>query len=142
MKLLLILVFAATLFNTGLIWTVQLVHYPGFLKMGVEKYIEYQQFHMKAITYLVGPSMLIELVLSVILLFMLTGLPDRALYVASFLILIGIWFHTAFWASPIHGKLLNGFSEDLARSLIHANWWRTIGWTLRAFLLGFILMRV
>lgn len=141
MKLILILAFAFTLFNTGLIWTVQLVHYPGFLKVGQESYIDYQQFHMRSITSLVGPSMLLELVFSVILLFMITQMPGRAIYIASFLILMGIWFHTAFWASPIHGKLLSGYNETLAKALINANWWRTIGWTLRSILLGYVLYK-
>ncbi len=46
---------------TGLIWTIQIVHYPGFLGVGVEKFIAYQHNHMRTISYVVIPLMVAEL---------------------------------------------------------------------------------
>ena len=62
---LLIALLLASAFNTGLIWIVQLVHYPGFLRISPETYTSYQQFHMRAISFIVAPSMVLELVLTI-----------------------------------------------------------------------------
>jgi hypothetical protein len=142
-KLLLILAFAFTLFNTGLIWTIQVVHYPGFLKVGKDMYEAYQQFHMRAITFVVGPSMLAELVFSGLLLFLLSQLGEyRIIYIISLALLALIWLHTALWAVPLHGKLVSGYDAQAIQSLVSANWWRTFAWTARALLLGLILYRI
>ena len=45
----------------GLIWTIQVVHYPSFSYVDNDHYIDFQHFHMRAITYIVMPLMLFEL---------------------------------------------------------------------------------
>lgn len=142
MKPVLLLAFSLALFNTGLIWTIQIVHYPGFLKVSEESYQAYQSFHMKSITSLVGPSMLLELLFSVWALMFIKQLPAPGWHLTTILILALIWVHTALWASPLHMKLVAGYNEKLVHDLIQANWWRTIGWTLRAGILGLIVYRI
>jgi hypothetical protein len=141
MKLAFIFLFAFTLFNTGLIWTIQLVHYPGFLQVGKENYAYYQQLHMQRISPLVGVSMAAELLSSLLILLMIAQLPYKTIYVISLLILAAIWLHTIFLAVPFHGRLANEYDESAIRELINTNWWRTIGWTVRSILIGFLLYR-
>jgi hypothetical protein len=142
MKLVLLLAFAFTLFNTGLIWTIQIVHYPGFARIGTAAYQAYQEFHMRAITMVVGPSMLLELMFSGLLIFQLPKSGLASWIIASFVLLILIWLHTAFLASPTHGKLLAGFDKTLIDRLVNINWWRTAFWSARAIILGYVLYRL
>ena len=46
----------ATLFLVGLIWMVQIVHYPLFDDVDEQSYVSYQQRHQSSITYIVGPT--------------------------------------------------------------------------------------
>ena len=139
MRLTLLITTLTALFNTGLIWTIQLVHYPGFLKVGPDAHQVYHRFHMAAITPLVGISMTFELAASGLLLLMIGQIPSKALYIAAFILLVAIWMHTAFVAVPLHGKLSESFSLEIAQSLVDTNWWRTIFWTLRSMILGYLL---
>jgi hypothetical protein len=142
MKLLLLLAFGATCFNTGLIWIIQLVHYPGFLKIGREGYDAYQAFHMRSISWIVGPSMLLEAISTGLLLFYLKELPLTALFYCSLFLLLTIWVNTAFFAVPAHNKLLSGYNVEAINNLVNVNWWRTFAWTARSILLGTILYKL
>ena len=51
---------AATLYMTGLIWFVQLVHYPLHGHVGADAFLEYQAHHVQWTGLAVGPAMLIE----------------------------------------------------------------------------------
>ena len=57
----------STLFLVGLIWMVQVVHYPLFDDEGEQGYVSYQKRHQNNITWIVGPMMLIELVTAIAL---------------------------------------------------------------------------
>ena len=52
---------AATGFLTGLIWVVQLVVYPGFAHVAPAAFPAFHRAYTRTITFLVGPSMLLEL---------------------------------------------------------------------------------
>ena len=70
-SLLLLLNAAATLFMTGLIWFVQVVHYPLFGSVGDGGFDRYAALHARRTTWVVGPPMLLELVTSFGLVFRL-----------------------------------------------------------------------
>lgn len=55
---------ASTWALIGLIWTIQLVHYPLFSVVGDESFTEYAKGHASRITLIVAPLMLLELVSS------------------------------------------------------------------------------
>ena len=61
--------FASTWFMVGLIWLIQLVHYPLFNYVGSEEFIVFHENHKILITPVVGIVMIVELVTSVIILF-------------------------------------------------------------------------
>lgn len=75
METLLYLHAGATLFMTGLIWFVQVVHYPLFLRVGEGNF-----------------------------------------------------------QIPLHRRLLTSYDPRVVEQLVHSNWFRTFGWTLRAAL--------
>jgi hypothetical protein len=58
---------ASTLMLVGLIWFVQVVHYPQFARVGTERFTQYQSGHVRLTTWVVALPMLIEAVTSVAL---------------------------------------------------------------------------
>ena len=50
---------STTLFMVGVIWFVQVVHYPLFSRVGGEGFALYSKAHSRLTTY-VGPPMLVE----------------------------------------------------------------------------------
>jgi hypothetical protein len=60
LQLLLLSNAAATLFMTGVIWFVQVVHYPLFQATGTTEFTAYEQRHTSLTTTVVGPAMCIE----------------------------------------------------------------------------------
>ena len=130
---------AATLFMVGLIWIIQLVHYPLFDGVGTDGFTAYQQRHQAQITLIVGPVMLTELVTAILLMVNPPPGVGKPLILAGIGLLGLIWLSTAFIQVPCHERLVNGFDADTHRWLVQSNWIRTMGWTARGLLvLGFV----
>lgn len=125
----------------GLIWIVQLVHYPFFLRADQNNFGEHIAFHKFRITLIVAPLMIIELVTSGILAFQ-SDLYARW-HIFGFVVVIFIWLITFFVQISLHGKLADGYNENLIRKLIRSNWIRTFLWTIKALsglLIAFFLI--
>ena len=60
----LVLEWIICLLLTGLIWTVQLVHYPSFQFIEKDSFVEFEKFHQRKISILVIPLMILEVLLS------------------------------------------------------------------------------
>ena len=129
---------AATWFMTGLIWFVQIVHYPLFASVGREGFAHYELAHSRLTTYVVAPVLLIELVSGAALLF--TSAP-RVATVGGLGLLGVIWISTLFLQIPAHSVLALGFSDEAYRRLVATNWVRTAAWTVRAALVVWLLSR-
>ena len=125
---LLVIHFAATAFMTGLIWFVQVVHYPLFQSVGREGFIRYERLHASRTTRVVGPAMLIEAGAA---LWLAMRDPGAALPLVGAVLLGAIWMSTAFLQVPLHKRLLRGYDADAARALVRTNWIRTLGWSAR-----------
>ena len=126
---------AATWFMTGLIWLVQVVHYPLLARVGAAGYREYQLAHQSLITLIVGPAMLIELAAALLLLFQ----RRDAWTLAGVALLAVIWISTALFQIPLHNALSAGFDPAVHARLVHTNWIRTIAWTVRGVLALYLL---
>lgn len=122
----------ATLMMTGLIWFVQVVHYPLFSAVGVDGAPRYAAAHQRLTTRVVGPLMLLEGAGAVWLAARPpTGVP-ALLPIAGLALLAVIWGATALAQVPCHRRLSQGFDEATHRRLVRTNWVRTIGWSLRS----------
>ena len=53
----------------GVIWFVQVVHYPLFSSVGPEKFTVYSEAHSRLTTYVVGPPMLVDVATALLLVF-------------------------------------------------------------------------
>ena len=123
----------STSMMVAIIWIVQILHYPTFKFIDQKKYEEFQDFHMKRISYIIIPIMLVELISVVIVLILNSSL--NMLLGASLMLLIFIWILTALLFSKVHAYLLKGYDEDSINKLIGLNWIRTISWTIRLIIL-------
>jgi hypothetical protein len=126
-------------FMTGLIWLIQLVHYPSFRKIDHEKFIEFQKFHSNTITFIVGPMMLIEVGTG---LYIFLRQELTPLNIFNFMALFLIWLATAFLSVPTHNKLSQGYNIKTINFLIKTNWLRTLLWTFRSLLILNALLKL
>ena len=138
-NLLLLANFASTWTMVGVIWIVQVVHYPLFNRVGEEGFSRYAEDHVRLITFIVGPAMLIEAFTSVFLLYYIgKNFPGWALWCG--IVLLGVaWFTTLIFSVPQHHILTQGFDERAYRTLVTTNWLRTIAWTLRGALTAWLV---
>ena len=132
---------AATWFMTGLIWFVQVVHYPLFAAVGRDGFTAYHAAHSRLTTLVVGPPMLIEAAAAALLLIARpAAVPAAAAWAGAALVAV-IWIATAMLQVPQHGALGGGFDADVARRLVAGNWIRTIAWSARAALALWMVAR-
>ncbi len=123
---------AATLFMTGLVWFVQIVHYPLFAAVGEKEFARYARLHSKRATRVVAPVMLIELAAALSLAISPPAGGGYGAVITGLILLGGIWVSTAFVQVPTHSILAEGFGQDAHRRLVATNWFRTAAWTIRA----------
>lgn len=140
--LLLIANLVATLSLVGLIWMVQVVHYPMFDGVGRDNFIAYQKRHQFLITFVVGPPMLIEAMSSLMLVWYPPAGVSHSMVLAGISLVFVIWISTAAIQVPCHTKLLQGFNQTAHRRLVRSNWIRTIAWTARGALVIWMLVQV
>lgn len=138
---LLIVHLALTAALAGLIWLVQLVHYPGFALVGPERFAAYEAFHTRSITPLVSLLMGAELLTAAAVLAAAPTLADRWWAGLGAALVAVVWLHTALVAVPLHGQLAGGFDAELAQRLVRTNWVRTLAWTARAGVAALLLWR-
>lgn len=136
----LILNLFSSFFLCGLIWTVQLVHYPAFHGFEKEDYQEWMSFHKSRISFIVVPVMLVELGTSILLSFGKT--PYSALHQTGLGIVVMIWLITFFKQVPLHEKLSAGYREELVQKLVSSNRWRTFLWSIKSILGIYMLVRI
>ncbi len=120
-------------FMTGLIWLVQVVHYPTYKFIDKTQFQEYQIFHTTSISWIVVPIMIIEIISGVFLLF---SMKINFWNFLNLLGVFGIWLVTFLFSVNYHNQLHRGFDLNAIENLILTNWFRTIFWTLRS--LGWI----
>jgi hypothetical protein len=138
-RLILLLQLATTLPMTGLIWFVQVSHYPLFAAVDAASFGNYESRHRMRTSLVVGPLMLVEAATTVLLFGGVPSLLSLAEAVAGAALLLTIWGSTAGLQVPCHHRLSQGFDERAWRRLVWSNWIRTAAWTSRtALLLGVV----
>lgn len=126
---------AATVFMTGLIWFVQVVHYPLMARVPGAALGEYERGHMARTTPLVASAMGLELLTAAwLVLAPPPGLGERGRALAWLGAgLLGIiWGSTWGVQVPLHDRIAKGGGAEAVRRLVLTNWARTIAWTVRS----------
>lgn len=124
-----------TLFMLGLIWFVQIIHYPLLSLVKREEFSYCESQYVRRITALVALPMLIEFGTGWWLLW------KKVLFVPDWLLWTNVGLLTIIWLSsfclqvPIHIRLFTGYDKNSCHNLVNTNWIRTIAWSLRSLLL-------
>ena len=133
---------AATLYMVGVVWFVQVVHYPLFSRVGPEKFSLYSEAHSRLTTYVVGPPMLAEAATALLLVFRRPeGVPLAAALTGLALVVV-VWLSTALLQVPRHTTLGSGFDRRAWSGLVLSNWVRTVAWSARGGLVLWMAARV
>ncbi len=134
MRLVILIHTAATLFMVGLIWFVQIVHYPLFNQVQTEAFMLYEATHSRLTTLVIAPAFLLETATAIFFLFSRPeGINAKLIYTGVALLAV-IWLSTIFIQVPRHSLLAMGFNDQAYRELVFTNWLRTVAWSLRGVL--------
>ena len=114
-------------FMTGIIWLIQLVHYPAFKFIDENKFKEFHSFHSSKITYIVAPVMALELLTAFALCWL-----SQAVYIWNFILVLVLWALTGFVSVPLHNSLAGNYDLKKVNQLVNTNWFRTAIWTFRS----------
>ena len=139
MSLVLLVHAAATLFMVGVIWFVQIVHYPLFGSVGTDGFAAYSQAHSRLTGFVVGPPMLAEAATAVALVFRTPPPVSQILPIIGLVLLGAVWLSTAFLQAPQHGVLGRGFAPASHHILVASNWLRTVCWSARGVIVLLML---
>jgi len=133
---------AATFIMVGVIWLVQLVHYPLMSFVEASRFSEFEQLHQVKIFWIVAPTMFVEGITAIWL--AITWPSDwRRVWMRFGLLLVAlIWLSTIFIQIPLHDALQSKFLESDLDRLVASNWIRTIAWSLRGAVCFFLLITI
>ncbi len=134
MRTVLFLQAGATLFMTGVIWFVQIVHYPLMARVGASDFPDYEAAHARLTSYVVIGPMVLELGCALLLLIRRPLGISHSLAAAGAALVVLIWVSTFLLQVPQHDLLHHGFNGNAHARLVSTNWIRTVAWTVRAAL--------
>ena len=133
---------ATTLYMCGLIWFVQLVHYPLHGLVGPQEFVGYQAEHVRRTSWVVVVPMVVELFAAVLLVIAPLSRSAYLLSVVGLLLLAKVWVATAFLSVPAHRALEKGLDPKAHLRLVSTNWVRTAAWTARAPIALMLLIHI
>ena len=128
----------STAIMCGVVWFVQMIHYPLFAFVEGDNFAKFEKEHIRLTKFLIMPAMLVEIATAIILIFD-TPLSLNYSYINLFVLGL-IWISTFFIQVPLHSKLSSAKNESIIKRLIATNWIRTILWTGRLVLLLSVLI--
>ena len=125
---------AVTLFLTGLIWVIQLVHYPLFDRVDSSRFPSFHSAHSRRISLLVVPAMSLEALLALLLVVRRPAEVPLPLALLGLALVVLNALSTAFVQVPLHRRLALGFDPGAHRALVRTNALRTAAWSTRALI--------
>lgn len=126
----------------GLIWFVQVVHYPLFAAVGPQDFVAYENQHTRRTAWVVGPFMAVEGI-TALAIFAAPGEGlSRALPLLGLVLLAIVHASTVTLQVPAHRRLSTTCDPAVMQRLVATNWVRTAGWSLRAILAMAMLWEV
>jgi len=131
---------AATSVMAGLIWTIQLLHYPFFHHLEKHTFAQQMKVHRTKISFIVIPVMLLELITGFYLLIVSTEFSLH--FSAGFVMIVLIWLSTFLFQMRSHNQIAEEYDSSAVNTLIRTNWIRTLLWSIRLFLLLYIASRI
>lgn len=116
----------------GIIWFVQVVHYPLFAAADGPGYALENQ---RRTSWVVLPPMLVEAVAAAWLVVQPPAAVGRGAAVVGLAMVGLLWLSTLAVQMPLHARLAReGHVPATVAALVRSNWLRTVLWTARALL--------
>jgi len=125
---------AVTASMVGLIWFVQVVHYPLFDLVGAEGFSPYESAHRWRTSFVVGPLMGAEMLTAVALVVNPPASLGPMLPLVGVAVLVAVHASTVQLQVPAHNRLNEGHDPEVTARLVRTNWIRTTGWSVRCVL--------
>ncbi len=119
-----------TVFMTGVIWFVQIVHYPLMGQVGRDVFVDYERRHTVLTSMVVAPVMVGELATAILLAW--ESDLSQWFWVFNLIGVLLLWVSTFLIQVPLHNRLSRRFDTADHRALVRTNWIRTLIWTARA----------
>ena len=129
----------ATFAMVGLVWFVQIVHYPLFALVPESVRRTYETAHANRMTLVVAPLMLLEAATALALAVEPPPGVGRVLPLTGIVLLGLVWASTWLVQVPAHRTLLRDPTDTAVHRLVIGNWPRTLVWTTRAGVIVAIL---
>jgi hypothetical protein len=119
----------ATLVLVGIIWTIQVVHYPLFAAVGADGFAAYEAAHSTRITALIAVPWAVQGATTLALLLSPpAGVPRWLVLLAAMLAAVPVLV-TMTMSVPAHQALAAGFDATAHARLVGTNWLRTLAWS-------------
>lgn len=132
---------AASLVMTGIIWFVQVVHYPLMSRVGALSFDAYHADHTRLTGRVVMLPMIVELGTSFWLVWDRPRGMTLTLAIAGLIATLVTWGVTGLLSVPAHEHLSRGFDPTWHRWLVVTNWVRLAAWTIHAGILLVVVAR-
>ncbi|MCU0253984.1 MAG: hypothetical protein MUE47_05535 [Acidobacteria bacterium] len=132
---------AATWVMVGVIWFVQLVHYPMLDRAAGAGFAAYQRENTRRTAWVVIPPMAAEALTALALVLRPPAGVPRAAAWAGLALVAAIWLSTALLQVPRHRRLESGYDAVAHRGLVATNWIRTAAWSARGGLVLWMILR-
>lgn len=118
----------------GLIWTIQVVHYPIFDRIEHSGFSDFASIHAGRISALLMVPWGLEVLTTVLLVVLQPEGVASWLPWAGLILMAGLIAITALVSAPLHSRLGDGFEVDVHRVLVGTNWIRTALWSMRGMI--------
>lgn len=123
----------------GIIWFVQVVHYPLFA-WGARDERAYAAENQQRTGRVVIPFMLVEGLTAAFLAWSPPPGVPRWLTLVGLLVVVALWASTLIVQMPLHARLArDGHAAEVVARLVQSNWLRTLLWSVRAGLAAWML---
>ena len=119
----------------GLIWFVQVVHYPLFAHTDTTHSPDYPDENQRRTAPVVIPPMLVEATTAALIAVNPPPEIGRPVALVGLAMVAALWLSTLLVQMPLHGRLKHdGHATATVAALVKTNWLRTILWSARAVL--------
>lgn len=123
----------------GIIWFVQVVHYPLFVRAGGDERA-FALENQRLTGCVVIPFMLAEGLAAAVFAWNPPAGVPRSVATLGLAAVLALWLSTGFLQMTLHARLAReGHAPDVVAALVRSNWLRTVFWTLRAILAAWML---
>jgi hypothetical protein len=134
---------ALCLYDAGMSWVLQLMHYPLYHEVGTAEFSKYIRMNnQRAVAPAIMPA-LATLVVSMLMAWRRPVEVPPAIAVSAVLLNVAVLVSTAVWQGRLHGQLVQtGKSDATIALLVATNWIRTIAFTTQAAFAIWIIGRL